>query len=657
MKKKTMAIAALTTALICQPMNVFAGAAPDGKTNASQTLAAQNGAWENWKQKWEGIKDDWTLVSIAPGADETEMNFAWYSLEGEDVSFTYGLKENLSDGISVSVNQTEGQDGYKANKVTLKDLKAGKTYYYQVSGKAIESFTTDDDTSEFSFIFVGDPQIGSSNEEKAKKPEDIAKETFKIAQNESVCNDTFNWNDTLNKAIAKTNGKASFILSAGDQIQTNAKKVKNNTISEIEYTGFLSPNVLKSTPLASTVGNHDADNANYTYHFNPANLSDLGSNDYVGGDYYYTYGDALFIQLNTQDTNSAEHIEFIKQTVAAHPECKWRIVTLHQDIYGSAEHSNEPEITNLRYELVPAFEKYDIDLVLTGHDHAYSRSKMLVGGEKANNYTDDEFDEQLDKDLDVGDSDEQLTVAPGNIKDDTTDPAERAYLDYLNSVMDANAVEKATEGKDVAIDSEGILYLTAGSSSGSKYYDLVPRQQTYIANRWQEDVPTYTVIDVNETTLTINTYRTDNNEKIDSQFTLVKTADHTQLQELIKKAQEIDKELYTKESYDVLEQALNAAIPVANEATSTSQTLTNAYTALQQAMSGLAKKEEANIDTPITQVQGENQNPEKLEEDTNSEKSQAVKTGDTQTIVLPLSLLAISTIGIVVIYRKKKQGE
>ena len=30
--------------------------------------------------------------------------------------------------------------------------------------------------------------------------------------------------------------------------------------------------------------------------------------------------------------------------------------------------------------------------------------------------------------------------------------------------------------------------MTGGSSSGSKYYDLVPRKQTYIAARWQEDL-------------------------------------------------------------------------------------------------------------------------------------------------------------------------
>ena len=49
--------------------------------------------------------------------------------------------------------------------------------------------------------------------------------------------------------------------------------------------------------------------------------------------------------------------------------------------------------------------------------------------------------------------------------------------------------------------------MTAGSSSGSKYYDLTPRKQTYIASRWQEDVPTYSVVDIDSESFTINTYR------------------------------------------------------------------------------------------------------------------------------------------------------
>ncbi len=669
MKWKKAAMLVLAAALVCQPMSAFADAAPDGMTDASQTAAAQGGAWEAWTQEWETLKDDWTQVSISPGADETQMNFAWYSKDGEQTGFVYGTSSDLSDGQSAQITQTASQEGYLSNKVTLKNLQPGTTYYYQVAGKEIESFTTDDDTSDFSFIFVGDPQIGSSNEEKAKTPEDIQKPTFLTAQSEAVRNDTFNWSYTLDRAYAKTGNSAGFILSSGDQIQTNAEKVADGTVSEMEYAGYLSPDVMKSVPVATTVGNHDADNANYTYHFNTPNLSDLGDNGYVGGDYYFTYGDALFMILNTQDTNVSEHKQFIEETVAANQDCKWRIVTLHQDIYGSAEHSNEPEITNLRYSLVPIFEENDVDIVLTGHDHAYSRTKMLKGGQSTTGfeYTDDEFDEQLDKDIDVGDSTETIYEAPANISDDTTDPAEQRYLEYLYSVMDENAVLELTDNQDVAIDSEGIMYLTAGSSSGSKYYDLVPRQQSYIANRWQQDVPTYSVIDVTETTLTLNTYRTDTDEKIDSQFMLVKSADHSQLSALISEAEALASDDYTAESYGVMQQALEAAKTVNDNAEATTEELTNAYTALKSAMDALVEvtvqvpsdeNPDGNADDPSqnengsavtdTSAAGVNEKPSTVK---------PVKTGDYTNVVLPAAVLVLAAAaGGTTIYIRRKRS-
>ena len=145
---------------------------------------------------------------------------------------------------------------------------------------------------------------------------------------------------------------------------------------------------------------------------------------------------------------------------------------------------------------------------------------MLKGGVKTNDYTDEAFEEALDRDLDNGDSKEQLTVAPANITSDSADAADQAYLAYLNQVMDQQAVKSTDQTR--VVNPEGILYMTAGSSSGSKYYDLVPRKQSYIAGRWQEDVPTYSIVDVTEDTFTINTYRTDTNQKIDTEFTIEK---------------------------------------------------------------------------------------------------------------------------------------
>ena len=527
---KKAAAAAMTATILATSATVLQAAAPpDGYTNAQDTVEAYGGAYSNWMTKWNStISKDREQISLSPGSDNSSVNFAWYTKEASGVQkLKIAENKRLTNAKVYEAKQTKAvtdkdKTEYVSNKVTATDLKANTTYYYsyQKDGQwtAPEKYTTDNG-SKFSFIFVGDPQIGSSNELKG-----AATEEFYNAQSAAVANDAFNWNTTLNQAMEKTGNKASFVLSSGDQIQSTKKKSPNKAAwgSEIEYSGYLSPDVLKNLPVATTVGNHDADNANYTYHFNTANASEFGSNGKVGGDYWFKHDNALFIMLNTQDTNVEEHRQFIEQTVAANKDCKWRIVTLHQDIYGSAEHSNEPEITNLRYQLAPIFEDNKVDVVLTGHDHAYSRTQILKGGHKTTEYTDDEFDPMLDEDMDAGENPDTVYTAKENIKADTTDPSQKAYLNYLNQVMDKDAIQQVTKKGTTVFNPAGILYMTAGSSSGSKYYDLVPRQQSYIANRWQQDVPTYSVIDITDTTFTINTYRTDTEEKIDETFSIAK---------------------------------------------------------------------------------------------------------------------------------------
>lgn len=527
---KKAAAAAMTATILATSATVLQAAAPpDGYTNAQDTVEAYGGAYSNWMTKWNStISKDREQISLSPGSDNSSVNFAWYTKEASGVQkLKIAENKRLTNAKVYEAKQTKAvtdkdKTEYVSNKVTATDLKANTTYYYSYQKDrqwtAPEKYTTDNG-SKFSFIFVGDPQIGSSNELKG-----AATEEFYNAQSAAVANDAFNWNTTLNQAMEKTGNKASFVLSSGDQIQSTKKKSPNKAAwgSEIEYSGYLSPEVLKNLPVATTVGNHDADNANYTYHFNTANASELGSNGKVGGDYWFKHDNALFIMLNTQDTNVEEHRQFIEQTVAANKDCKWRIVTLHQDIYGSAEHSNEPEITNLRYQLAPIFEDNKVDVVLIGHDHAYSRTQILKGGHKTTEYTDDEFDPMLDEDMDAGENPDTVYTAKENIKADTTDPSQKAYLNYLNQVMDKDAIQQVTKKGTTVFNPTGILYMTAGSSSGSKYYDLVPRQQSYIANRWQQDVPTYSVIDITDTTFTINTYRTDTEEKIDETFSIAK---------------------------------------------------------------------------------------------------------------------------------------
>ena len=583
--KRVMASIMLAVMMASTSNAVFA-AENDGWTEASQTEAAKNGAWEVWCEKWETIKNDWTHLSIAPGRDESELNFAWYSKVDELYpKVKISKNKDMSDAVEFNGTQSDAVPGYLSNKVTVTGLENNTKYYYSYGtngnwSEAVEVNTQS--TDRFSFILVGDPQIGSSLKNTATG------ESEAMGQDKSVRNDSFNWNDTLNKALSLF-PNTSFMISAGDQISIRNKNATTEealvyTENEIEYAGYLSPDILKSLPTATTIGNHDAVSGNYSYHFNNPNSSELGST-VAGGNYYYTYGNTLFINLNTNNRNIAEHKQFIEEAVNSAKDSTWRVVTLHQDIYGSGEHSNEPEIVELRYSLVPILEENNIDLVLTGHDHTYARSKILKGGvmDEEKFISEDEYEDFFDQEFESG------------YTDLVTD---KAYLDYLESIGDENAVVtdlNIEAGK--VVDPDGILYITANSASGSKYYDNVPRQQSYIANRWQEDVPTFSSISVDEVSLSISTYRTDTMEKIDEVYTIVKSLDKTNLTDLIKAAEEKVKTDYTSSTWTVFEGALTNAKAISVQSDATSEIITKAYTDLNTTMNSLVlqgDKEELN---------------------------------------------------------------
>ena len=584
--KKAMAALMVAVMMSTTSYTVFA-AENDGWTEAPYTEAAQGGAWEDWCEKWETIKNDWTQLSITPGKNATELNFAWYSNK-EETSPKVKISKNsdMSDSIefegiqSRAVTNKDTNVEYVSNKATVTGLEENTTYYY--------SYTTNDNwsspvviktqsTNSFSFFLVGDPQIGSSLKNTATG------ETEAIGQDRSVRNDSFNWNNTIKKALSLV-PNASFMISAGDQISIRDKKANTEqalayTENEIEYAGYLSPDSLKSLPVATTLGNHDAISGNYSYHFNNPNTSTLGST-VGGGNYYYTYGNTLFIMLNTNNTNAEEHKQFIEESVANSPDATWKIVTLHQDIYGSGEHSNEPEIAELRYKLVPIFEENDIDVVLTGHDHTYARSKMLKGGvmDESTFISEDEYEAFFDIEFE---------------SDYTELVTDEKYLNYLESIEDKKAIETdlSVRGENIS-NPEGILYITANSASGSKYYNNVPRQQEYIANRWQEDVPTFSSISVDDVSLSISTYRTDTMEKIDETVTIIKSAEYGNLVEKIKEAEAkiSEKDMYTSSTWSSFEATLLNAQKIAEDSNISEEVISQTYGNLKAAMDQLVAR-------------------------------------------------------------------
>ena len=219
------------------------------------------------------------------------------------------------------------------------------TYYYQYSTNGVDWSDTytykTHSFSDYQAVLVGDPQIGASGSNGQGTQDDT-----------DIAVNTYAWNKTLQKALGAGGiaENASFILSAGDQIDYSSSGNLNGSgeiIREQEYAGFLYPDVLRSTPLATTIGNHESMVDDYSLHYNNPNASTLGSTE-SGGDYYYSYGDTLFISLNSNSRNVEEHRQLMKEAVASHEDAKWKVVLFHHDIYGSGSPHSDVDGANLR---------------------------------------------------------------------------------------------------------------------------------------------------------------------------------------------------------------------------------------------------------------------------------------------------------------------
>lgn len=463
----------------------------------------QNWYDTEWNNQEKGEMDTGKVV-LTPGKNERDLNFAWYSetkgtpqikiSKNQDMS---GAK--LSIGIASNISKSNKFKNYVAsNKVAINDyLEENTKYYYQYSingtdWSEVYEYQTHS-FSDYQAILVGDPQIGATggNGEGTLDDQDIAINTY-------------SWNKTLQKALGQ-NGiaqNASFILSAGDQIDysSSGENGAGEVIREQEYAGFLYPSVLRNIPLATTIGNHESKVDDYSLHYNNPNASELGKTE-SGGDYYYSYGDSLFISLNSNSRNVEEHRTLMNEAVASHPDAKWKVVLFHHDIYGSGSPHSDVDGANLRILFAPLMDEFNIDLCLTGHDHSYARTYQIVDGK----------------------------------------------------IVDTQGVSSQASS---AYNPEGTLYIAAGSATGSKFYTLNTTKQYYIAERSNTPIPTFSTIDFTTDSLTIKTYDFEGN-KYANDVILKKDGEAKSIEEMKTDLSAIDTLSLTSGSKDRIDKALN----------------------------------------------------------------------------------------------------
>lgn len=256
--------------------------------------------------------------------------------------------ENTSE-VATYLGYTE-----KFHSVNFQNLSPETKYLYRVGDGVnwtewFEFTTASEEAKPFSFIYVGD------------------------AQN----NILEHWSRVIRNAYSDL-PEASFIVHAGDLV--NQGDADDQWGEWFKAGGWLNGMV----PSIPTPGNHEYSRisqetpAGLTPYWRPTfALPENGPDEAVFKEnvYYVDYQGMRIVSLDTnlRGENLDKQAEWLDQTLANNPN-PWTVLTFHHPIFSSAEGRDNQEVRN---KLLPIIQKYNVDLVLQGHDHTYARGQVV----------------------------------------------------------------------------------------------------------------------------------------------------------------------------------------------------------------------------------------------------------------------------------------
>ncbi|MCU1418065.1 MAG: metallophosphoesterase family protein [Schumannella sp.] len=410
-----------------------------------------------------------TGVILGVGADESQRIVTWYSSTDSAQSVELAPTSAIVSGefpadaatFSAAGTANIATSGGFNRHATLSGLTENTAYSYRVGFDGNWSPTYAFKTQSFDGAF-----------------DFLFFGDPQIGSSGDIARDGAGWQDTLDVALA-ANPNTEILVSGGDQVETA------NT--ETQWNAFLAPDKLRQYPWAATIGNHDVGGKAYEQHLYTPNTDRAGAyyangapagNTTSGGDYWYIYKDVLFIDLNSNSYRTSTggggdeaHIAYVTDVVNQHgAEAKYTVLVYHHAIYSAASHAKDADAKVRRVDFPTTFSNLGVDLVLQGHDHVYTRSYEIKNGAKAN-------------------ADEQPGAA------------------------------------DVYTGPGGVIYVTANSASGSKYYDITapdssgtsgagngadplnPGSYWYNSVQDQEHVRTYVKVQVQNDQLVVENIR------------------------------------------------------------------------------------------------------------------------------------------------------
>ena len=272
----------------------------------------------------------------------------------ENSNFTIRLKDYQATVEPFNLGKYKGNKSFTVNyhSVIFNDLKPNTTYLYRVGdGKFywsewIQFTTAKKEYSKTKFVYFGDSQNNVLSQ----------------------------WSRVIRMAH-QTAPDATFAIHAGDLV--------NDAHKDVEWAEWFKAGgfIHGQWTTIPVLGNHEywrledeETTRNVSIHWRPQFTlpveKDLSKKLHETV-YTTDYQDVRIIVLNS-NFNLREQTKYVEKKLKE-STAKWNIVTCHHSIFSPAEGR---DFKYGRDVWKPLFDKYNVDLVLNGHDHTYARGHI-----------------------------------------------------------------------------------------------------------------------------------------------------------------------------------------------------------------------------------------------------------------------------------------
>ena len=300
-------------------------------------------------------KPDQILLTWS-GNPTSTMDVQWRTNVTTEKGLVKYWKTGSKDTLTIQASSYKMEDRLLQNDryvqrftANLANLTPGSSYQYKVGSGIGEwsepaGFNTEPENKNgFSFIWFGDTHHS------------------KI------------WGDMARKAF-KRHPEAAFYQIAGDLVSTGLHR------DEWDELWDFSGNVFSNRPLMPVPGNHDSqDGLGAGMYQELFSLPKNGPKDLPQEmTYSYTYQNALFLMIDCTQPVSAQTAWIESQL--KNSKAKWKFAMFHFPPYNFVEPYDD-----IRKEWCSLFEKYHVDMVMSGHMHYYLRTKPMLNGKPADN--------------------------------------------------------------------------------------------------------------------------------------------------------------------------------------------------------------------------------------------------------------------------------